>query len=253
MEVCSVGKAWKVAVIGAGDMGNQHVKGWQMAGHEVVSVTDIDTERVNALAQEFNVKHVYADYKEAIASQEVEIVSICLPLALHERITVHAAEQRKHVFCEKPLASNFQEAGRMEEAVKKAGVQFGIGFQRNLSKGITAAKDLVQGGKLGRPVIFHCDGVAQIRPKRIMHDAKGNMGPLMDLGCHYYVMWQTVFGSLPKTVHAYGKVLAKDRPELAQIAELAIDSAVVTIEYESGDIGIFTVTWGMPPQFKMKG
>lgn len=245
-------KSWKVAVIGSGDMGKQHVKGWQAAGHEVVSITDIDASRASALAQECGVPTVYQDYKEAIAEPNVEIVSICLPLAFHAPVTIFAAEAGKHIFSEKPLARNPEESAAMEAAVRKAGVRFGLGFQRNLSQGVHKAKELVQAGTLGRPVFFECDSVAEIRPKRIMHDANGNMGPLMDLGCHYFIMWQTVFQSTPKSVYARGKVLAKERPELAHIQELAIDSAVVTVEYESGDVGVFTVTWGMPPKFKMK-
>lgn len=245
-------KIWKVAVIGAGDMGKSHVSGWKMAGHQVVSITDIDQERAGQIAKEFDVPQTYADYKEAIGQPDVEIVSICLPLSFHAPVTIYAAEQGKHVFCEKPLARNFQEADAMEEAVNKAGVQFGIGFQRNLSRSIWTVRDWIEEGRLGRPVISQCDSVAQIRPKRIMHDANGNAGPLMDLGCHYFIMWQTMFQSLPKTIYARGEIMARDRQELAHIEKLAVDSAVVTIEYESGDIGIFTVTWGMAPNFKMK-
>ncbi|TDF98118.1 Gfo/Idh/MocA family protein [Paenibacillus piri] len=244
-------KRWKVAVIGSGDMGKQHVKGWQLAGHEVVSITDVDTARAESLAQETGVAAIYADYKEAIVQPDVEIVSVCLPLALHAPVTIDSAEAGKHIFCEKPLARNLEEAAAMEASVRKAGVRFGLGLQRNLSQGVLKAKELVETGKLGRPVFFECDAVAEIRPKRIMHDANGNMGPLMDLGCHYYIMWQTVFQSRPKSVYARGNILAKDRPELAHIEELAIDSAVVTVEYESGDVGVFTVSWGMPPRFKL--
>ncbi|TNJ66992.1 Gfo/Idh/MocA family oxidoreductase [Paenibacillus hemerocallicola] len=245
-------KIWKVAVIGTGDMGKQHIKGWQLAGHEVVSVTDIDLQRARELATQFNVKQVYQDYKEAIVDRDVEIVSVCLPLALHAPVTIFAAEQGKHIFCEKPLARNFREVADMEEAVRKAGVQFGLGLQRNLSVGVQTARQYVQEGRLGRPVIFHNDSLAQIRPKRVMHDADGNGGPLMDLGCHYYIMWQTVFASRPKTVYARGQLLAKDREELAHIAKLAYDTAQVTIEYETGDVGIFTVSWGLPPGVKLK-
>lgn len=140
----------------------------------------------------------------------------------------------------------------MEAAVKQAGVQFGLGFQRNFSNAIWKAKEYIEEGRLGRPIVAHSDSVAQIRPKRVMHDANGNMGPVMDLGCHFFIMWQTIFQSLPKTVYARGQVLAKDREELSGIERLAIDTAEIIIEYESGDVGVFTVTWGLPPQCKLK-
>jgi predicted dehydrogenase len=75
----------------------------------------------------------------------------------------------------------------------------------------------------------------------------------MDLGCHLYLQWQTVFGAKPKAVSARGRILATGRPELAGIAELATDTAVVTVEYESGDIGALTVSWGLPAGCKLRG
>jgi len=233
-------------------MGRHHADGWKRAGHEVVSVTDIDTNRANSLARDFGIKRVYGNYRDALDDKETEIIAICLPLSFHAEIAVEAAKRSKHIFCEKPMAGSFEESLSVEKAVHEAGVQYGLGFQRNLSKGVLKAQELVQSGRLGRPVVFHCDSVMEIRPKRIMHDADGNMGPVMDLGCHYYTMWNSVFQSQPKTVHAIGKVLAKDRTELSHIPRLAVDSAIVTVEYESGDVGLFTVTWGMPPRFKMK-
>jgi predicted dehydrogenase len=247
-----MGKKWKVAVIGAGAMGKMHVKGWQMAGHEVVSVTDIVPEVAKELADSCGVARIHTDFKDAIAQPDIEIVSSCLPLALHAPVTIYAAEHGKHVFSEKPLAATFEQADAMEAATTKAGVQFGLGFQRNFSRAIWKAKEYIEAGTIGRPVFCYNDSIAEIRPKRVMHDDNGNRGPIMDLGCHYFIMWLTLFGSLPKSVYAQGRVLATDREELAHIKKLAIDTANITVEFESGDVGVFSVSWGMPPKFKMK-
>lgn len=88
-------KRFKVAVIGAGDMGSEHVKGWTLAGHEVLSVADIDLDRARALAATYDVPHAYADYQVSVADPAVDIVSICTPLAWHAPVTIAAAAQGK--------------------------------------------------------------------------------------------------------------------------------------------------------------
>lgn len=242
----------RVAVLGAGDMAGHHLRAWQALGHEVVSVTDLDAPRAQELARREGVQRVYRDYRDAVAEEGVDVVSVCLPLALHAPATIAAARHGKHVFCEKPLARNMTEADRMEAAVSDAGVRFGIGFQRNLAEGVGMLRRGVAEGRFGHPVLYSSDLLQQVRPKPGMHERSGNGGPLTDAGCHYYLLWQTVFRSKPKTVHAQGRIAATERPELAHVGALAIDTAVVSIDYESGDIGTLTVSWGLPAGFKMR-
>jgi predicted dehydrogenase len=242
---------YNVAVIGAGDMGGRHVAGWLASGHRVVSITDVDQERASALAASHEVQTTYVDYREAITGGDVDIVSIALPLAFHAPVTIFAAEQDKHVFCEKPLAHTMTEAKAMEAAVKRAGVLFGLGMQRNLAGGVGLLRQWAAEGRFGRPMIFNSDLLQEVRPKRVMHDRQGNGGPLMDAGCHYYLLWQTVFRSKPKNIYAQGRILATGRPEVAHFDQLAIDSAVVTVEYASGDLATMTVSWGLAEHFGM--
>lgn len=233
-------------------MGAQHVNGWQLAGHEVVSVTDIDDTRAGALAERYGVRKTFTDYREAAADPDIDIVSICLPLKFHAPVTVFAAGQGKQVFCEKPLARSFAEVREMEAAVRSAGVQFGIGFQRNLDGDVGLLADCIRQGAFGRPLLFTGELVAEVRPKIEMHDRLGNNGPIMDACCHHFLLMQTLFGSKAKTVYAQGRILAQGRPELARIQQLAIDTAVVTIEFESGDIGTMNISWGLARKTKLR-
>ncbi len=235
----------KVAVVGAGDMGTRHVVGWQAAGHVVVSVTDVDVGRAKALAGAHDVAAVHDDYRAALADPCVEVVSICTPLVSHRPVVVEGARRGKHVFTEKPLASTPADADAMETAVADAGVCFGVGFQRNLAPGVQVLRDLAASGAFGRPMLFNSDLLQEVRPKTAMHDRNGNNGPFADAGCHYFLLWRTVFRSRPSTVRAVGAVTALDRPELAHLHELAIDTGVAIVTYESGDIGTLTASWGL--------
>lgn len=243
----------RVAVLGAGDMGLHHVEAWTRLGHEVVSITDVDRKRAAGLAERHGIARAFDDYREAVADPGADVVAICLPLPLHAPAAVLAARHGKHVLTEKPLCRTPAEADAMEAAVREEGVCFGVGFQRNLAEGVGLLRRWAADGRFGRPLVFSSDLLQEVRPKRAMHDRRGNNGPLTDAGCHYYMLWQTVFRSKPRAVYAQGRVLALERPEVSHLAELAIDTAVVTVEYESGDIGTLTVSWGLAEGFRLRG
>ncbi|MFZ0216834.1 MAG: Gfo/Idh/MocA family oxidoreductase [Candidatus Dormiibacterota bacterium] len=243
----------RVAVLGAGDMGGKHVDAWQSLGHQVTVLADIDRERAATLAERHGVPRTVADYRAAIAAPDVDVVVVSLPLRFHALATIFAAQQGKHVLCEKPLCRTPDEAEAMEAAVLGAGVHFGVGFQRNLMAGVGLLRTWAAEGRFGRPLLFSSDLLQTVRPKIAMHDRYGNGGPLTDTACHYYLLWQSVFRSKPTRVYAQGRVLAIERPEVAAFTQLAVDTAVVTVEYQSGDIGTFTVSWGLAEGFPLAG
>src|SRR5579875_2425702 len=142
----------RIALIGAGDMGGRHVAAWRAIGHDVVAMADVDRGRAESLAAAQHVGTVETDYARAIAAADV--VSICLPLALHAEVTIAAARAGKHVFTEKPLAPTVSDAVRMEKAVTDAGVHFGLGFQRNLAGGIELLRQWAAEGRFGRPMVY---------------------------------------------------------------------------------------------------
>ncbi len=238
-----------VSVIGAGDMGNRHLAGWsKVEGVDLISVADPDTDRAQAASEKYGVAARFADYREAIAQEGVNVVSVCVPNRIHPEVTIFAAQHGADVFCEKPICTTLPEADRMMEACQEAGVRFAIGFCGRHSRQNAKIKELIHDqDAIGRPVIYWETGGAEIRPKRIMHDKNGNGGPVIDMFCHTIDHWREVFQSMPKRAWGQGYVFAQGRPELAHIKEPAIDSFIATVEYESGDLGMMTLTWGLPP------
>ncbi len=223
------------------------------ANGRVHAIASRDAGRAHAFARDFGIPAVHAGYEALLADPQIDAVFIPLPNSEHHRWTIAAAQAGKHVLCEKPLARSFREAAEMEAAVTAAGVTFGLGLQRNLAEGVRLLRQWAAEDRFGRPMVFSSDLLQEVRPKRAMHDRNGNNGPLTDAGCHYYMLWQTVFRSRPKAVYAQGRILATGRPEVAHLDQLAIDTAVVTVEYESGDIATMTVSWGLAAGFQLHG
>jgi predicted dehydrogenase len=238
--------AHKIILVGAGDMGGHHARAWTEIGQTIAAIVDIDSPRSHALAERYRVGQVFEQYEDAIRTVgDADIVDICLPLAWHLPVTEQAAQAHKHILCEKPLARDLDEADAMKRAVEAGGVKFAVGFQRNLAPGVAMLQEEVRAGHFGRPLLFTADGLGEVRPKRFMHDRHGNNGPVVDLLQHYFLLWESVFESQPISIEASGYIAASDRPEIQQFPEKAIDTAVVTVRYASGDIGTMTVSWGL--------
>lgn len=246
-------KKLNACVVGAGGMGRPHTRGWKSNGMNVISLVDIDEEKAGKLADEYDVPKVYTDYKKALKDPEVDVVSVCTPLKFHAPVTIFAAEQGKHVICEKPLCQSRKQALAMEEAVNKAGVNFATAFQRSRTDDIKLINKWVKEEKFGTPVVVDLTYRLKHRPKLAMHDAEGNMGVAMDRACHDYIAWQNILGSKVSRVFATGKILQKDNPYYKSIDKMAWDTIFAVMEYESGAMMNFTMSWGMEEETTLRG
>jgi predicted dehydrogenase len=237
-------------------MGTVHADRWsRLPEARVVAAVDIRAERAQTLARVHGLEGHYTDYRPAVERRDVDVVSVCVPTCSHPEIAVHAARAGKHVLCEKPIALSLGEAEAMIAACRQNGVKLGVGFMRRHSPLLTPLRDWLAAGQLrstgvvpvGRPVMYHATDVRELRPKREMHDAQANGGPIIDMGVHLFDLWSFLFDAQPVAVFAQGLTLAARRPELAQIRRLAYDTATIVVRYTSGDVGTFALSWGLPP------
>lgn len=237
-----------VCIIGCGWSGNVHAEGWsKVENATIVAVADVQEERAKKMANAYGLSRYFDDFDEALRQPGIDVVSVCVPSFLHSRITVAAAELGHHVYCEKPIALTLEQADDMVRAAKKNSIQLGIDFMRHHSPIIAAVKDYLDSERATRPVLYYSSDIREIRPKIAMHDLRANGGPLIDVSVHTIETWNTIFDCDPIEVYAKGLCLGKDRPELKDVGEIAPDTHSLTVTYESGDVGIFVVTWGLPP------
>jgi len=238
-----------VCVVGAGERGTQHAHAWSKIGSvDLISVADVNPLRARRLAKDLKFKFWSTDFESAILREGVNVVSICTPAFYHPEIAIFAASHGKHILCEKPIALTIEDAERMIHTARTNKVKLCIGFQRRYSRYFEVLADLISDGEIGRPVMYRLESAVEIRPKKAMHDMKrGNAGPIVDGCCHFFDLWRLIFHSEPKEVIAKGFVFARDREELQDIEELAPDTAAIIVEFVSGDLGVITISWGLPP------
>ncbi len=237
-----------ICIVGTGDMAGKHANGWSHVPEATLAaVAGHTAARAEAFIQQWGLDTWHQDYRAAIARDDVDVVSICVPTALHSDIALFAAEQGKHILCEKPIALTLAEADRMIEAAQKNGVTLGVGFMRPHSPVQQALKRWVAGGRLGRPLMYHATDLRETRPKTAMHNPALNGSPLIDMGVHLFDSWADLFDSKAVQVFAQGLTLSAGRPLLAHIESVPPDTASITVRYASGDIGTLIISWGLPP------
>lgn len=232
-----------VVVVGAGDLGSRHAKHWCEAGANVIAVCDPWLERAAVVAASVGAEAATHPY-DYLKRDDVHVVSVCTPTFLHESYSVAALEAGKHVLCEKPVALTVPAALRIKQAAEANDREVRIGLMRRFDP---AQHEILRShALLGEPTLAQATIVAGLRPKRLMHDANGNGGPVIDMSCHLFDLWRVLFDGQPESVMAHGYTFAEGRSELASIEEKALDSALFTLTYPGGRVGQVQISWGLP-------
>lgn len=233
------GRGMKVGVIGLGGVSRFHFAGYRAGGAEVVAVSDLSQEAIQAAQDEWQVPRGYQDYHSLLADAEVEAVSVCLPNALHHPVTVAAARAGKHVLCEKPLSLSLERAQEMIEACLEAGVTLQTGHHLRTNPYAERARQLVESGALGRLTYLRLrqahdwGGLRTVRPSFGSLASAGG-GTLLDNGSHMMDLAR-YFGGDVREVFARTATLGFE-------VEVE-DTAVVSLEFASGALGIVENAW----------
>ncbi|MBN1670836.1 MAG: Gfo/Idh/MocA family oxidoreductase [Kiritimatiellae bacterium] len=182
----------RVGIIGAGKIARNHAKvGFPAAKAEVVAAADINEAALNALGDEFGIAQRYTDWKDLVARDDIDAVSVALPPFLHAPATLDALKAGKHVLCEKPMSCTVAEAEAMVQAAKEADRKLMVYYRRRLLNATQKAKAIIESGALGtvyfaRTAGYRFRGRPNIDMKNLSpwfnDPAKAGGGVLFDLG-----------------------------------------------------------------------
>ena len=139
----------RMAILGVGWAGTRHVEAIRELRRKVAvdCIVDNDAHFLKAKAEELSIAKTYADYEDALADPNVDAVSICLPHKLHCPVALAAAEAKKHILCEKPMAPTVDDATRMIEAAKAHGVKLYVAENEAYAPIAKFLREIVQSGK----------------------------------------------------------------------------------------------------------
>lgn len=157
--------SYRVAVIGTGSepekpgpdgyaMAYHHATGYERQDQcELVACADIVPENARAFADEFGIDdaNVFENYDVMLREVEPEIVSVCVPPAIHSDIVIDCVRSGvvEAIHCEKPMADTYRGAELMTQEARRHDVQLTFNHQRRFSDAVRTAKDLLDSGEIG--------------------------------------------------------------------------------------------------------
>ncbi|RNL54421.1 Gfo/Idh/MocA family protein [Arthrobacter oryzae] len=148
----------RVAVIGAGRMGVDHIQRIhaRIQGAEVAAVVDVDLARAQAAIEGIPGAVALADAEEALNNGDVNAVLIATPGFLHEEILLKALAKDLPILCEKPLTPDAASAWKIVEAEKELGHQrIQVGFMRRFDAEYAALGAMIRSNELGELLMLH--------------------------------------------------------------------------------------------------
>jgi predicted dehydrogenase len=197
-----------IGIIGSGFARTTQLPAFRACeGARVVAIASGHRSNAEAAAREFDIPVVASDWRELVARADVDIVSIATPPLTHAEMTFAALDAGKAVLCEKPMAMNAEETGRMRAAAQEAGTLALIDHELRFLPARRMMREMILGGEIGRvrraKVLFRTDARASAeRGWNWWSDAGAGGGTLGAIGSHAVDALQWILGARVSHVSA---------------------------------------------------
>lgn len=238
----------RVGVIGTGFGAQVHLPALAaLQNFEITALCGRDIAKVDTIADIYDIRHVYTDYRDLIACPEVDAITIATPPALHHPTAVAAIAAGKHVLCEKPMARNAKEAREMARMAETSGVTAMLGHEFRFTPARARMKELIDEGYLGavslaqlsflRPLLADPRG----RSWNWLMDTDAGGGMLGALGSHFVDSLRWWFGEINEVAGvAAATVPIPWRGETGEPGGAAEDTYTMLLRFASGAMGTIT-------------
>jgi len=243
-------KKIRFGIIGAGVIGNVHA-GYLAPGDvenaELTAVCDIEASQLDKFKETYGAAiHQYTDYKEMIASGDVDAVIISTPHYDHPSIAIDCFKAGLHVLCEKPAGVYSKAVLEMNEAAKNSNKVFSVMYCLRTNPCFVKIKELIDEGELGTLKRINWIATDWYRPQGYHNSSswrsswKGEGGGVIINQCpHNLDLWQWMFG-MPQELTAFA--------DFGKYYDIEVeDDVTVYMRYASGMTGVFVASTGEAP------
>ena len=230
----------RVAILGAGMIGDVHRRAAMLAGAQILGVMASTPERSRQVAEEWGVEQAYGSIEE-VAESNAEIVHICTPNASHVGYAVALMEAGKHVLCEKPLGISLADAQHAAEVAKDTGVINTIPFAYRFHPMAREMRARVQAEEFGALNLMHGSYLQDwlLNPKatswRVDPKAGGPSRAFGDIGSHWCDLLEWVTGDRIARLVATISITIKQRPASTAATMSAVESDAPLVDVQTED------------------
>jgi 1,5-anhydro-D-fructose reductase (1,5-anhydro-D-mannitol-forming) len=170
------------------------------AGNKLIGVVSRTQARADDFAKRFRAQHAYTNYDDLLRNPALTVVAIHTPNALHADQAVAAARAGKHVFCDKPMATNVVDAERIVRECEKAGVALAINFHNRHMPCFIETRRIVQSGEIGQVLMVQLEASAGVGAASVSATWRGDpslagLGVTMNVGVHVYDILRYILNS----------------------------------------------------------
>jgi predicted dehydrogenase len=230
----------RICMIGAGRVGKNHSRAitQHVTGAKIVAVVDTVAQVREETAHEFGIENQYDTLEQALEKVDFDAVVVTTPTPTHMPLAVLAAENKKHIFLEKPMALTLQECDAINQAVDQNLVFLQLGFMRRFDPEFIAAVERIEGGEIGQPMMIKTNTHGPGLPPPWARDLRTSNGMLAEVNSHD---WDTVRWFM-------GANLERVYTEVANFKGAAnnvdtpnfYDNVLVNIKLENGGLGMIS-------------
>lgn len=232
----------KMAIVGAGIWGENHARIYNAHPFaEVVALCDMNLEKAREVAARVNIPQVYSDYNEMFEKSGCDAVAVVTPDFLHADVAVAAAEHKKHILIEKPLATTAEDVHRMVKAIRENGVRAMVDLHNRWSPPFNAAYEAVQRGDLGEvySAYIRLNDIKWVATDMLRWASKSSI--LWFLGSHSLDTLRWMFHDEVKRVYSVSR-----SGVLKDLGVDTVDEYLTTIEFRNGGIAQMENGWITP-------
>ncbi|MHC4488073.1 MAG: Gfo/Idh/MocA family protein [Planctomycetota bacterium] len=245
----------KVGIIGSQFQAHCHAEAFRQIpdAAQVVAVASPTPGHAEKLVKEYGIERIFTDYRQMLAEDDIEMVTITAPNYLHAQMTVDIANAGKHVLCEKPLCMTLEEADLMIETCKRKGVLLMYAEELFFTPKYVRAKEMAEQGAFGKVyMVKQCEKHFGPHAPWFWDVEQSGGGVFMDMGCHgiAFCYW---FLNRPEVKNVYcqmGTYVHGDKTK-------GEDNSVCIIEFSDGAVGVVENSWarrgGMDDRIEVYG
>jgi predicted dehydrogenase len=242
-----------IGIVGYGMMGKAHSYGYTLAPHirdlpVLPRLRVISGRHADALAQaaaRYGVARAVSDWREVIASADVDIVDICTPPGTHPEIVAAAAAAGKAIICEKPLAADYEGALRAADAVRQANVRSAVGFNYRRLPAVSLMKQMIDDGAVGKPLLWRGTWLSdEFLDPEIPFDwrfeRRQGASTIADLGAHLIDLAGWMIGPITSVSAQSQTFTTQRRDEAGALRDVDVDEASsALLQFADGARGVF--------------
>jgi len=141
----------QILVIGAGSIGERHIRCFQQTGRADVSVCEIDSALRNRIATDYDLRHTFEDLAKALSAKPDGVV-VATPAHLHVPMALQAAQAGCHLLIEKPLSTNLIGVGELAQCVSESQRVAQVGYVMRHYPLVAKVKNGLGQGRWGKPL-----------------------------------------------------------------------------------------------------